>query len=606
MKSTDQSVFFTYLKTLFDFSGVKAVIAFSLLVLQGLTQGISILILIPMLQFAGLGSNITGTETPSPLLSFIFQTLGLGRDLVAGLLLYILLIALYELFTYSQTLLNNRIQQGFTVHLRNLLYAAISQAHWLFITRNRSSDIIQALTSDIQRIGTGTYFFLTMLSTGAIVFVHLVLAFILSPAMALTVFFCASILVLVLRPLNLKALQLGQSLHSHSRGMVASITDHLGGIKIAKSFGSEATHVHHFQEYSNKTASEIIDFIRLRAGTSLFNNIGTVICISTLFYSAINFFHIPPVRLFLLVFLFSRILPRISVLHQNYQQIVNMLPAFAAVQAMQQESENAAERISMAPPHPIKLSQGIIIQSVSFHYDASKETFALKDIDLHIPAHQITAIIGPSGAGKTTLADIILGVLTPDKGTVYINDAALTRKNLHDWRRSIGYVPQEAFLFNGSIRDNLLYAKPNATREDIRSALDMASASAFVDPLPHGVDTIIGERGIRLSGGERQRIALARALIRQPELLVLDEATSSLDMANERQIQEAIDRLKGKQTIVVIAHRLSTIRQADQIVVLEKGRVVERGTWNTLTTLKKQMTNPYIATDDTAFSSIAR
>ena len=586
MKSPPLNAFFAYLKALFNFCGFKAVVALALLVLQGLTQGISILILIPMLQFTGLGPTITDSAPSSPFFSFFFETLGMDHDLGTVLLLYILLIALYELFTYSQCLLNNAIQQGFIVHLRNILYGAISRANWLFITRNRASDFIQALTSDIQRIGTGTYFFLTMLSTGVIVFVHLVIAFLLSPKMAFTVFLCASALVLILRPLNHRALRLGQDLHTHSRKMVAAITDHLGGMKIAKSFGSEAQHVYHFQKYSNETASEIIHFIRLRAGTLLFNNIGTVICISALFYCAVNRFHIPPVRLFLLVFLFSRILPRISILHQNYQQIVNMIPAFSAVQTMQKDSEQAAERISTAFPCPIKLRQGILFQSVSFQYDTSGQTFALKDIDLHIPAYQMTAIIGPSGAGKTTLADIILGVLTPVAGSVYVNDVPLSGENLHDWRRSIGYVPQEAFLFNASIRDNLLYAKPNATMEDIRSALEMASASAFVDTLPHGVDTVIGDRGIRLSGGERQRIALARALIRKPELLVLDEATSSLDTTNERHVQKAIEELKGKQTIVVIAHRFSTIRQADLIVVLEKGQVMETGTWDAITTLK--------------------
>ena len=210
------------------------------------------------------------------------------------------------------------------------------------------------------------------------------------------------------------------------------------------------------------------------------------------------------------------------------------------------------------------------------------ESLALRKIDLVIPAHKTIAIVGPSGSGKTTLADLILGLLSPIEGTIFIDERPLRGEWVHNWRSSIGYVPQETFLFHDTVRGNLLWAKRDATEEELWKALELAAAEAFVSALPNGLDTVLGDRGIRLSGGERQRIALARALLRKPTLLLLDEATSSLDTENEQRIQDAIEGLHGELTMVVIAHRLSTIRRADSIVVLDRGQVVEAGAWELL------------------------
>ena len=569
----------TYLHALVQFCGLKAFIALCLLIFQGLTQGISIIALIPLLQFAGVGDAKAENGVITGFINNILQNLGYKPDLVAVLIMYIVLVSLYELFSYSQSTLNNTIQQGFTVFLRDRLYEAITRADWLFITRSRSSDLIHVVTLDIQRIATGTHFFLTMMSTGAIAAVHLVLAFMLSPIMALTVIICAAVLAFIMRPLSSKALRLGHTLQKNSRGMFSTITEFLGGMKTAKSFGSELQYIKSFQEFSKRAAEEITRFHRMQAGTMIFNNVGAVVCISVLFYAAVIIFKIPPVKLFLLIFLFSRILPRVATLHQNYQQVLNMVPAFIAVEKLQSDCRQAAEPSDMKTPQHIKLRKNIRYQDVSFQYDLSQNVFALKNINIEIPARKMTAIIGPSGSGKTTMADIMIGLLKPTSGYLKINDEMLNGRHLHDWRYSVGYVPQEPFLFNDTIHANLLYARADASLEDIWLALEMAAAAKFVRTLPEGLNTVIGERGIRISGGERQRIALARALTRRPELLLLDEATSSLDADNEKQIQDAIEGIQGKQTIVVIAHRLSTIQRADWIIVLDKGEVVEQGTW---------------------------
>jgi ATP-binding cassette subfamily C protein len=219
---------------------------------------------------------------------------------------------------------------------------------------------------------------------------------------------------------------------------------------------------------------------------------------------------------------------------------------------------------------------------VSFRYNQNLATWALANINLKLKKNATIAIVGQSGAGKTTLVDMMMGLLQPELGSVLINGEPLTERNLFNYRASISYVAQEPFLFHASIRENLQMVCPDASEKDLWEALSFAAADHFVRKSPNGLDTIIGDRGIKLSGGERQRLVLARAILRKPSILVLDEATSALDSENERKIQKAIHQLKGKMTIIVIAHRLSTIRNADQVIVLDEGKLIQEGGYQQL------------------------
>src|SRR5258706_5319099 len=199
-----------------------------------------------------------------------------------------------------------------------------------------------------------------------------------------------------------------------------------------------------------------------------------------------------------------------------------------------------------------------------------------------LAANKTSAIVGESGCGKSTLLDLIVGLFSPEAGTVSVDSRPLHEADLNRWRGQIGYVSQDTMLFNDTVSQNIRCANPNATETDIVKSAQMAQAHDFIQRLPSGYQTIIGNRGVRLSGGERQRIALARALVRQPRLLILDEATSALDSISETLIQEAIEKLRNQLTIIVVTHRLSTIRTADLIHVLDHGRVVEKGSWDEL------------------------
>jgi len=226
------------------------------------------------------------------------------------------------------------------------------------------------------------------------------------------------------------------------------------------------------------------------------------------------------------------------------------------------------------------MTRAVRLERATFTY-GDQAPAAVDGVTLAIPVSETTALVGPSGCGKTTVADLVTGLLSPTSGRILIDDVELNAEGAGQWRSRIGYVAQDTFFFHDTVRANLKWAAPGASDAVLEAAI-RAAAADFLFQFPEGLDTVIGDRGIRLSGGERQRFALARALARQPELLILDEATSALDPANERKVLDAIDRLRGSMTILLITHRLWTLGRVDTIHVMEDGRLVESGPWDTL------------------------
>jgi ABC-type multidrug transport system fused ATPase/permease subunit len=216
-------------------------------------------------------------------------------------------------------------------------------------------------------------------------------------------------------------------------------------------------------------------------------------------------------------------------------------------------------------------------EDVSFRYTQGEETWTLEDVTLRVAPGEVVALVGPSGGGKTTLVSLLSRFWDVDRGHVRLDGHDVRAIRLADLRGSIGIVPQEPALFSGSVRENIAYARPGASAAEVEAAARAAHAHEFIERLPHGYDTPVGERGVKLSGGQRQRLSIARALLADPEILILDEATSALDTESEQMIQASLDELLRDRTTFIIAHRLSTITHADQIVVLEAGRIVEKG-----------------------------
>jgi ATP-binding cassette subfamily C protein len=262
---------------------------------------------------------------------------------------------------------------------------------------------------------------------------------------------------------------------------------------------------------------------------------------------------------------------------QQTAQVLHALPAATETAELIATAEQHAERSWTAPEKPPTPQRQICLDQVSVRYEGIDRP-ALDAVSVCFPVCTTTAIIGPSGAGKSTLADVLMGLLKADSGALRVDDSTLSEPQRLRWRGAVAYVPQETFLFNDSIRNNLLWGDPDASDEELIAALRRVAAE-FVLHLPEGLDTMVGDGGMRLSGGERQRIALARALLKRPALILLDEATSALDLATEAQVRQALEQLHGSTTVVMIAHRLATLEHADRVLVLDSGRVACVGTW---------------------------
>jgi subfamily B ATP-binding cassette protein MsbA len=258
--------------------------------------------------------------------------------------------------------------------------------------------------------------------------------------------------------------------------------------------------------------------------------------------------------------------------------------AFAGLDRMEEILNTATEEDEDENKVNIKSINGdISFNNVSFSYDENVPV--LDDIDFKMPAGSVTALVGTSGSGKSTIAGLTASYIKPKEGSIYIDQMEINEISLSSYRSQLGVVLQDDFLFEGTIRENILFSKPDAGEDDILAAMKHAHVNEFTDRFPDGLDTLIGERGVKLSGGQRQRLAIARAILVDPKILILDEATSSLDTESESFIQESLKFLLKGRTTLVIAHRLSTIRQADQILVIEKGRIAERGTHDELLAL---------------------
>jgi ABC-type multidrug transport system fused ATPase/permease subunit len=265
------------------------------------------------------------------------------------------------------------------------------------------------------------------------------------------------------------------------------------------------------------------------------------------------------------------------------EMATTVLKAIGATERLMDLHDEIAEPIDLSPKgEQLQLKGGVEFRNVSFHYATRPDMPVLMHVNIEAMPGERIALVGPSGAGKSTIASLVLRYYEPDQGQVLIDGKDAREYPLTALRDRMAIVPQEVILFGGSIRENIAYGKPDASQEEIDAAARRANAHEFISSFPDGYDTIVGERGVQLSGGQRQRIAIARAVLKDPAILILDEATSSLDTASERLVQEALDKLMEGRTSIVIAHRLSTIRNADRIIVLDKGRVVSSGTHDEL------------------------
>ena len=561
---------------------VRLALVIGTLAAAGLGQAGAVLLLVPLLGAVGVGRQ-TGVER---WIHGAFASVGLQTTLATVLAVYVAVTAATAAVSAYQSVLSTRYRLEFVDGLRGQLYAALARAEWRHLMVVRQSDLLAVLTTNVAWVAIGAMGALNIVVAAIVVGAQLAAAIRIAPALTGLAVVSGFGLVAVVWPLVRRTRQLGSQLIEQNRGVMALATGFLDALKLVKAYGREDAHVQDFNDALTGARGSQVEFARAGAIANAVQVTLTALLLAVTVEIAVSDLHAPVSSLLVVAFVFTRVVSQLTSSQSSIQQVAQSLASFDEVMVLISSCEEAEETPRVVGAR-LSIGDGIRLDNVRFAYPqrGGQHHEALRGVSFELPVGSMLALTGPSGSGKTTIADLLAGLIAPSSGEVIVAGRPLSADRLLAWRNSVALVPQDPFLFHDTIEANIRWARPDASEREIWRALSMAAASDFVERLPHRLDSVVGDRGMRLSGGERQRLALARALLREPELLILDEATSALDSENERSIRTALNALRRHTTIVVIAHRLATAGEADHIVVLDAGRVVETGSYSELSQL---------------------
>lgn len=494
-----------------------------------------------------------------------------------------------NLFNYLQRLLTVYIEQHITMDIRNQMYGHLQGMSLGYFQRNKVGQVVSRLTNDVNMVrGAITEGSLSIMRQSFQVLVYLTIVVLAAWRLSLIAMLVLPGCLLLITFIGRRLRKRGRRLQERIADLTAVVTETISGIRLVKTFAAEEYEKAKFERYNREYYRTIFRFETMSALSSpLTEYLGAAVGV-LIIWIAKDYIAgadaISPERFFVfLAAAFSMIQP---------------LNGLASVNSTVQQGLAASERIfgllDRSPEITDKagavevmgFERSIKFDRVDFAYgpdpapegkDIIEQEPVLKGIELEIKRGEMLALVGPSGAGKSTLVDMIPRFYDPVKGSVLLDGKDLRDLDSKSLRRLMGIVGQETILFHDTIFSNIAYGKRDATQQQVEEAARAANAHDFISQMPEGYQTVIGERGVRLSGGERQRISIARAILKNPPILIFDEATSALDAQSEALVQQAIDNLMANRTAIVIAHRLSTVQKADRIVVLERGRIVETG-----------------------------
>jgi ABC-type multidrug transport system fused ATPase/permease subunit len=486
---------------------------------------------------------------------------------------------LYWVATYAQTYLTGWVGERALQDLRESIYTHLQKMSIGFFTRRQPGVLISRLTNDVEALNNlVTDGIVTMFSSVLTLVGVVVILLFLDLRLALVVFLTFPILAvgsLVFRVVSAGA-------YRRTRETIAGITAYLqetlSGVRVVRSFAQEGRHLERMAVLNDDNRQANMTTVYLNASyfpaVELLSAIGTAVILLYGGYRAVD----GDIQIGVLIAFIGYLqqffdpIQQISQLYTTYQQ------GMAALDKIFELLDTDPDMVDAKGARDVDGIRGEIeLEHVSFSY-AGDGDWALHDIDLHVPAGQTVALVGETGAGKSTLAKLVSRFYDPQEGRVLVDGTDVRELKMRGLRSQLGIVPQEGFLFSGSVRENIAFGRPDAAEEEIHVAARAVGAETFIEGLPDGFDTQVGERGIQLSAGQRQLVAFARALLAEPRILILDEATSNVDVRTERVIERGLERLLAGRTAIVIAHRLSTIRRAGRIIVLDHGEVVESGT----------------------------
>lgn len=451
-----------------------------------------------------------------------------------------------------------------------------------FFDNNKSGALVSRIMSDVEGVrnlvGTG----LVQLIGGTLTSVlALILLIRISPSMTLFTLAPVGLFAFIALKAFGKIRPIFRERGKINAEVTGRLTETLNGVRVIKGFNAEDSENNTFEAGARRLYENVKSSL---TATAFVTSTGTfLIGLASVGILAIGGYYMIDDRLTAgdLISFISLLAFMIAPIVQMSNIGSQLTEAFAGLDRTEEIMKMDPEDLTEQRPIVLEKVDGdIIFDNISFAYEEDKEV--LKEISFKAPPGSVTALVGSSGSGKSTTASLAATFLTAKKGLITIDGHDISKVNLSSYRKHLGVVLQDDFLFEGTIRENILFPRPDATEEELQSAIEGAYVNEFTDRFEDGLETVIGERGVKLSGGQKQRISIARALLANPKIIILDEATSNLDTESETYIQKSLDDLMRDRTTFVIAHRLSTIRKADQILVIEEGRIVERGTHDEL------------------------
>ena len=537
--------------------------------LYGLSQGISIVALIPLLQM--LEKNSLGSNKAFAILNEVIGRLGITISIELIIGLYLTLILFNALTSYAKSIWQSDVLQEFTADIRKDIFSKLIRSDWMCLSGQNRNEFSHILTSEIPNITALNFHLLSLLSVGIIFIIYVVLAFLVSFYFTLFVLVCGLVLYSLMNRFITRTYAAGKDNFFTNRNLYKQFDDFWDTIKFAKIHGTEKYHYDRFNEQNQQFAEQRKRIVKLSLTPQTINTITSALILSIVIYIGYKFGNMSLSSFLILILLFARIFPQMMKVQTTYMQIASLFPSYENTMAMKKELETSLKNDAVfqdVPSSKITLENEIAFEEVSFGYIPGKSLF--ENICLTIPAKKITGIAGPSGIGKTTLMDLVTGLLIPVHGKITIDGTNLAEIDRGAWHNSIAYVPQDSVFTNSSLRENLTMGNDHISDEKIWHTLDRVNAGQFVRELQDGLGTKMSNNAQQFSGGERQRLAIARALLREPTLLLLDEVTNTLDSKNEQTIINILLELKNEITIIMITHKRDLVQYFDKIIDVKK------------------------------------
>lgn len=537
--------------------------------LLGIIEGVGLGLLLPLLSLIGVGTP-PNSGSPAYTIERAMRAIGIPIALIPVLGVFFAVGLLQIALTALQQYLVVRTGEAATLRLREQLFDAASRARWTVLAAGRGGHLINNIVSESNRVGIVFGNCITAFGLLASFAVYIGMAAWLSWKFTLMTAAVGVLSLIGLRRLYASSRRFGEYTSAATNRMQEVLNEHISAAKLIRAFGADRWSRGVF----GKIAAEVSHYIRRNQTNTILvkgsvEPFGLLVLVFVV-YLSVAVIRLPIADLMLLLLIFYRITPRLVSLQEMLQRIHGVLPNYESVSRTLAMLEASSERRGGQPFSTLR--HGIELKNVSVGHG---ERVVLRNVDLTIPAFTTVALVGASGGGKTTLLDVLSGVLQPHEGQVLVDGVPLDEIELASYRSRIAVVAQEPTLFHDTIAANLRFAKLDATDEELWSALAAAHADAFVRATANGLQTMAGDQGLRMSGGQRQRIALARALLRKPDVLLLDEPSSALDAETESFIRETFKSLRGRMTIVLVSHRLSLAEDADMTYHVNEGHVTE-------------------------------